>query len=192
MPCIACNLCFSRLYYHQPIMCTVSPSLGHEGEEAWGYYGFTPAPQKKKRIGMVGGGPAGLQCAAAAAKKGHEVILWEKDGLPWAGSTLLAAKVDEGDEELLRPVRYLEGECRKAGVTIELNRECSAGDACRLRPGRARYRNGCRLRAAHARPLPRPGRDNSQRQKAGKIGAHPRRRRGGPRHGRLPAPDGRL
>ena len=28
VPCIACNLCFSRLYYHQPIMCTVRPSLG--------------------------------------------------------------------------------------------------------------------------------------------------------------------
>ena len=33
IPCIACNLCFSRLYYHQPIMCTVRPSLGHEDEE---------------------------------------------------------------------------------------------------------------------------------------------------------------
>ncbi len=124
VPCIACNLCFSRLYYHQPIMCTVRPTLGHEGEEAWGYYGFAPV-KRKKRVGIVGGGPAGLQCAAAAAKKGHEVFLWEK-GPSLGGSTLLAAKVDEGDDELLRPVRYLEGECRKAGVTIELNRECSA------------------------------------------------------------------
>ena len=37
VPCIACNLCFSRLYYHQPIMCSVRPTLGHEGEKNWGY-----------------------------------------------------------------------------------------------------------------------------------------------------------
>jgi 2,4-dienoyl-CoA reductase (NADPH2) len=123
VPCIACNLCFSRLYYHQPIMCTVRPSLGHEGEAAWGYYGFAPAG-KKKRVGIVGGGPAGLQCAAVAGKKGHDVALWEK-GTVLGGSVLLAARIDEGDEELLRPVRYLEGECRRAGVAVELGLECS-------------------------------------------------------------------
>ncbi len=124
VPCIACNLCFSRLYYHQPIMCTVRPSLGHEGEESWGYYGFAPA-KGKKRVGIVGGGPAGLQCAAVAAKKGHDVVLWEKEAA-LGGSVLLAARIDEGDDELLRPVRYLEGQCRKAGVAIELGQECSA------------------------------------------------------------------
>lgn len=117
VPCIACNLCFSRLYYHQPIMCTVRPSLGREREDSWGYYGFAPAP-RKKRIGVVGGGPAGLQFAAVAARRGHDVFLWEeKDRL--GGSLCLASSIDEGDEELLRPVRYLEGECRKAGVTME-------------------------------------------------------------------------
>jgi 2,4-dienoyl-CoA reductase (NADPH2) len=117
VPCIACNLCFSRLYYHQPIMCTVRPSLGREREEGWGYYGFSPAGQKK-RIGVVGGGPAGLQFAAVAASKGHDVFLWEeKDRL--GGSLCLASLVDVGDDELLRPVRYLENECAKAGVAIE-------------------------------------------------------------------------
>ncbi len=96
VPCIACNLCFSRLYYHQPIMCTVRPSLGREREEGWGYYGFTPAPQKKK-IAVVGGGPAGLQFAAVAANRGHEVTLWEKDG-SLGGSLRLASMVDEGAE----------------------------------------------------------------------------------------------
>ena len=42
IPCIACNLCFSRLYYHQPIMCSVRPSLGREADPDWGYYGFAP------------------------------------------------------------------------------------------------------------------------------------------------------
>jgi len=123
IPCIACNLCFSRLYYHQPIMCTVRPSLGHEGEEEWGYHGFT-RPKRRKRIGIVGGGPAGLQFAAVAARKGHEVTLWEKEA-SLGGAALLAARIDEGDDELLRPVKYLEGECLKAGVAIEIERECT-------------------------------------------------------------------
>ena len=69
IPCIACNVCFSRLYYHQPIMCSVRPSLGHEGDKTWGYYGFEPS-KKKKNISIVGAGPAGLQCAVVAAAEG--------------------------------------------------------------------------------------------------------------------------
>lgn len=122
-PCIACNLCFSRLYYHQPIMCSVRPSLGHEQEATWGYHGFAQAG-KRKRIGVVGGGPAGLQCAAVAAQRGHEVILWEQRESV-GGNIQLVARVDEGDDELLRPIAYLENTCRKAGVEMHVGVECT-------------------------------------------------------------------
>jgi 2,4-dienoyl-CoA reductase (NADPH2) len=124
IPCIACNLCFSRLYYHQPIMCSVRPTLGHEGEPEWGYRGFAPA-RPKKRILVVGGGPAGLQCASIAAQRGHTVTLWEQHET-LGGAVLLAAKVDEGAQELLRPIRYLENACRKGGVEVALGREATA------------------------------------------------------------------
>lgn len=123
IPCIACNLCFSRLYYHQPIMCSVRPTLGHEGESEWGYRGFVPA-RSKKSILVVGGGPAGLQCASVASQRGHEVTLWEKrDTL--GGALVLAARVDEGAHELLRPIQYLENACRKAGVKMLMGREAT-------------------------------------------------------------------
>ncbi len=124
IPCIACNVCFSRLYFHQPIMCTVRPSLGHEKEDKWGYYNFSPA-KKKKNLIIVGGGPAGLQCAVTAAKRGHKVTLYEK-GDSLGGSIILASKVDEGAAELMRPISYLEGECRRNGVDIELGAEFTA------------------------------------------------------------------
>ncbi len=119
IPCIACNVCFSRLYYHQPIMCTVRPSLGHESEMQWGYYSFSAA-KKKKNIVVVGGGPAGLQFASVAAKRGHKVTVYEMDE-SLGGNIRLASKVDKGAIELLRPVRYLEGECERNGVDIKLN-----------------------------------------------------------------------
>jgi 2,4-dienoyl-CoA reductase (NADPH2) len=122
VPCIACNVCFSRLYYHQPIMCSVRPSLGHEGEEAWGYYGFKPAERRKKVV-VVGGGPAGLQCAEVAARKGHEVTLFEKNDR-LGGNILIASRVDGGAAELLRPIATLEQLCRKAGVSIRLGVTC--------------------------------------------------------------------
>jgi len=117
IPCIACNVCFSRLYYHQPIMCSVRPTLGHEGEKRWGYYGFETVENKRKIL-VIGGGPAGLQFASIAAKKGHSVVLYEKsDRL--GGSLTLASKVDEGAVELLRPARYLERMCRINNVDIK-------------------------------------------------------------------------
>lgn len=122
IPCIACNVCFSRLYYHQPIMCSVRPSLGHEGEEGWGYYGFKRT-EKRKKILVVGGGPAGLQCAEVAAQKGHEVTIFEKkDRL--GGNILIASRVDAGAAELMRPIATLEQLCRKAGVGIRLGATC--------------------------------------------------------------------
>jgi 2,4-dienoyl-CoA reductase (NADPH2) len=116
VPCIACNLCFSRLYYHQPIMCSVRPSVGHEGESEWGYYGFSRVKPRKKVI-VVGGGPAGLQCASVAARRGHEVGLYEKE-TRLGGAILLASRVDDGARELLRPIRTLEGECLRNGVVM--------------------------------------------------------------------------
>ncbi|MBA4416393.1 MAG: NADH oxidase [Syntrophus sp. (in: bacteria)] len=123
IPCIACNLCFSRLYYHQPIMCSVRPTLGREADPDWGYYGFTPVKEPKKVV-IVGGGPAGLQCASVAAKRGHRVTLLEKaDRL--GGSVHMASRVDEGAHELLRPIAMLEGECRRYNVDIRAGVEAT-------------------------------------------------------------------
>lgn len=122
IPCIACNVCFSRLYYHQPIMCSVRPSLGHEGDRGWGYYGFEPA-KEKKNITIVGAGPSGLQCAVVAQERGHTVTVFEK-GDAVGGNILLASRVDPGAVELLRPVNALEELCRKAGVRIKTGVQC--------------------------------------------------------------------
>ena len=144
IPCIACNLCFLRLYYHEPIMCTVRPSLGHESEKDWGYYGFEKTGFKKKVL-VVGGGPSGLQFAEVASKRGHRVVLFEK-GEKLGGKLLLASKILPGDEEFLRFVKYLESQCSKSGVEIVKGKELSYDDMFRGEFDIIVYAGGARIK----------------------------------------------
>jgi len=68
IPCMACNICLARLFRDAELNCFVRASLGHESEPEYGYYGFAPAREKKK-VWIVGGGLAGLQCAAVAPRR---------------------------------------------------------------------------------------------------------------------------
>lgn len=123
IPCMACNLCLSRLFRDQPLMCAVRPSLGHETEPEWGYYGFEPGSPKKK-VAVIGGGPAGMQCAAVAAQRGYEVTLYDKNDR-LGGQLSTAAKGPYGDEEFQRLIDYLSTQCKKSGVQVKLNTEAT-------------------------------------------------------------------
>ena len=73
-PCIRCNNCIQKTHYLlAPIRCTVNPLLGMES-----LYFNTPAPAEKKKIAVIGGGPAGMEAARTAAQRGHKVVLFEK------------------------------------------------------------------------------------------------------------------
>ena len=118
IPCMACNLCLARLFRDQPITCMVRPNLGYEEDPEWQ---IAPV-EKKRKIAVVGAGPAGMECAATAAERGHDVTLYERDAKV-GGQLLTSSRGPHGDEEFMRLVNYLETRCDKAGVSVRTGKE---------------------------------------------------------------------
>ena len=116
IPCMACNICLARLFRDVELTCGVRPTLGHESEADWGFYGFRPT-QEKKKIMIVGAGLAGLQAGAVAAEKGHEVTIYEKKNSV-GGQAATAANGPWGDHEFMRLVNHLKTRCEKHGAKI--------------------------------------------------------------------------
>ncbi len=116
-PCIGCLLCLSRLFRDLPYLCTSNPVLGHEVE-----LGAEPeeAPLKKK-VAVIGSGPAGLECAITAAQRGHAVIVLEKEDQIGGQLRLMAEHDLANKEDLFDLLRYYRAMLGKLGVEVKLN-----------------------------------------------------------------------
>lgn len=74
--CIGCNICVSGDMTYSPIRCTQNPTMGEEWRKGWHPEQIAPASSKDSVL-VVGGGPAGLECARALGQRGYDVILAE-------------------------------------------------------------------------------------------------------------------
>ena len=117
--CVACNLCLARLFRDAPMTCYINPVCAHEWQEAFAH----PKPaEEEKEVMIVGAGPAGLECAYMAARRGHEVHVYDKRDV--IGGTLNEAKnAPYGDDELWTCVEYQKVMCEQAGVHFHLGTE---------------------------------------------------------------------
>src|SRR5262249_22790481 len=75
--CVGANVCVSRLIDNVDVTCVLNPSMGRERQWGDGTLQVVTLEERRK-ITIVGGGPAGLKCAATAAKRGHAVTLYEQ------------------------------------------------------------------------------------------------------------------
>ncbi len=117
--CIACNqACLDHIFKNKLTSCLVNPRACHETELV-----YRPTLQRK-RIAVVGAGPAGLTAATLAAERGHEVHLF--DAASEIGGQLNMAKVVPGKEEFHEMLRYLARRVESTGVQLHLNRAVSA------------------------------------------------------------------
>ncbi len=116
-PCTGCMTCFDAVEHAALPRCRINPSFGNERE-----FEIRPAGQRK-RVMIVGGGPAGMEAARVAALRGHDVSLYDKFSR-LGGSLQVAATVKGIEKEnLLEIVHYYEVQLRKLGVCVHLRTE---------------------------------------------------------------------
>jgi 2,4-dienoyl-CoA reductase (NADPH2) len=117
--CIACNqACLDHTFSNILSSCLVNPRACHETE-----LNYRPAVIKKK-LAVVGAGPAGMAFASIAAERGHSVTLY--DAAPEIGGQFNMAKRIPGKEEFHETIRYFEKQIELTGVTLQLNTLVSA------------------------------------------------------------------
>jgi 2,4-dienoyl-CoA reductase-like NADH-dependent reductase (Old Yellow Enzyme family)/NADPH-dependent 2,4-dienoyl-CoA reductase/sulfur reductase-like enzyme len=115
--CIGCNTCIACAFERVQVKCAVNPSLGREKE-----YQLRPkARERRKRIMVIGGGPAGMEAAITLRQRAHEVSLYERrDRL---GGQLRIASLPPGKEDINLLTEYLSNQVQKLGVNLFLNVE---------------------------------------------------------------------
>jgi len=117
--CIGCNTCMQSIFKRGKVECLVNPTVGREKEME-----ISPAKQKK-RIMVVGAGPGGLNFSWVAAKRGHEVHVFEKER--HVGGQLRIGSITSFKKEMLNLIEFQYSQARKYGVQfhmgIEVNKD---------------------------------------------------------------------
>ncbi|HKA04348.1 MAG TPA: mycofactocin system FadH/OYE family oxidoreductase 2 [Acidimicrobiales bacterium] len=112
--CLSCNQeCVGRMGLNRWLGCIENPRTGKEATTT----GTARRVHRPKDVMVVGAGPAGLQAAIAAARRGHHVTVYERE--PAAGGQVRLAASVPNRAELGDLVRNQLSECRRLGVTIE-------------------------------------------------------------------------
>ncbi len=114
--CIRCNECLSRVTKLQILRCTVNVNTGVEGIKK-----SLLISKPKKRIAIIGGGPAGIKAAITASERGHDVVLFEKRND--LGGNLIPASEPYFKEDFKNLLKQLRNELYKSSVKVILNRE---------------------------------------------------------------------
>lgn len=127
LPCISCMACFAKYDSEGHITCAVNPETGYEAH-------LPPLPQDGggRSVVVLGAGPAGLESAWMAARRGFRVILFEK--ADQAGGQLRLAALAPRKEKILWLLDSLLHRCQQAGVDLRLGAAPTLDELAALAP----------------------------------------------------------
>jgi NADPH-dependent 2,4-dienoyl-CoA reductase/sulfur reductase-like enzyme len=127
-PCVGANYCLDRIYQGGAAYCIHNPATGRE----------TTMPHEiakanvKRKIVIVGAGPAGLEAARVAAERGHEVVVFELANKP-GGQVRLTAQSPRR-REMIGIIDWRMAQCEARGVAFRFDTWAEAGDALAENP----------------------------------------------------------
>ncbi|MEJ5201663.1 MAG: NAD(P)/FAD-dependent oxidoreductase [Anaerolineales bacterium] len=127
-PCNGCLYCLHVLFLNLPVECRVNPFMGHEGEMI-----ISPA-EKRKKVLVIGAGPAGLEAARVAALRGHDVTVYDKAS-EIGGLMPMAAFIKSGGTDEIPPLLdWYERQLKNLNVKLSLGKEVTVDVVKKLAP----------------------------------------------------------
>ena len=128
-PCVGAGYCIDRIYVGGDALCLHNPATGRERTMP---HVVRPGPGPRRKVVVVGAGPAGLEAARVATLRGHEVVVFEAASEP-GGQIVLAARAT-WRRELIGIAEWLAAEIEHLGVALHLNRYAEPADVIAERP----------------------------------------------------------
>lgn len=139
-PCVSCNYCIEQIGRHRSLTCMMNPTVGREQE-------WSPLPQpalQPQTILVIGGGPAGMECARVAAQRGHRVDLWEQE--TELGGQVRIGRTAHGRHELSLLKEYEERQLQSLGVRVRTGRPATVEEIVEAAPDTVIIASGARQR----------------------------------------------
>jgi 2,4-dienoyl-CoA reductase-like NADH-dependent reductase (Old Yellow Enzyme family)/thioredoxin reductase len=127
-PCVGATYCLDRIYQGAMALCIHNPATGREETMP---HDIAPAEEKKKVV-IVGAGPAGLEAARVAAERGHRVTVFE--AAPQAGGQVRLTAENPRRREMIGIIDWRMAQCAARDVEFRFNTWAEAGDVTAENP----------------------------------------------------------
>ena len=127
-PCVGANYCLDRIYQGGMAFCLHNPATGREQTMPQTIL----AAKRKRRVTIIGAGPAGVEAARVAAERGHEETVFEAADAP--GGQIRLTALDERRREMISIIAWRMAQCEKKGVAFHFNTVADAGTVLATAP----------------------------------------------------------